>query len=170
MLSLVLHGVKVVTLEIETLRITVTLVVLELLDWRNKMNYGDRIVYVDGTYDEKFNEAKDWAYKHGTTFTEDLSARDLPKRVFVIGEEPKQPEPEVPHEPTREEVEANRAFLYQQLVDPITSHISRLRDEEQTDDILAQIEALKAERQAKIDEVKKLHPYPVEEEKEDGVQ
>lgn len=134
------------------------------------MNYGDRIVYIDGTYDENFNEAKDWAYKHGTTFTEDLSARDLPKRVFVIGEEPKQPEPEVPHEPTREEVEANRAFLYQQLVDPITSHISRLRDEEQTDDILAQIEALKAERKAKIDEVKKLHPYPVEEEKEDGVQ
>lgn len=73
-------------------------------------------------------------------------------------------------EPTREEVEANRALLYKELIDPITSHISRLRDEEQTDDILAQIEALKAERQAKIDEVKKLHPYPVEEEKEDGVQ
>ena len=126
------------------------------------MNYGDRIVYIDGTYDENFNEAKDWAYKHGTTFTEDLSARDLPKRVFVIGEEPKQPEPEAPHEPTREEVEANRAFLYKELVDPITSHIQRLRDEEQTDDILAQIEALKAERQAKIAEIKELNPYPVE--------
>lgn len=127
------------------------------------MNYGDRIVYIDGTYDENFNEAQEWAYKHGTTFTEDLSARDLPKRVFVIGDEPKQPEPEAPHEPTREEVEANRAFLYKELVDPITSHIQRLKDEEQTEEVLAEIEALKAERAEKIAEIKEQNPYPVEE-------
>ena len=126
------------------------------------MNYGDRIVYIDGTYNPTFQEAKEWAYVHGTTFTEDLSARDLPKRVFVIGEEPKQPEPEVPHEPTREEVEANRAFLYKELVDPITSHIQRLKDEEQTEEVLAEIEALKAERAEKIASIKEQNPYPVE--------
>lgn len=127
------------------------------------MNYGDRIVYIDGTYDENFNEAKDWAYKHGTTFTEDLSARDLPKRVFVIGEEPKQHEPEAPHEPTREEVEANRAFLYKELVDPITSHIQRLRDEEtMTNEINAEIEALKIKRAEIVAKIKEENPYPVE--------
>lgn len=134
------------------------------------MNYNDVIEYIDGTYDSNFEAAKKWAEEHGTTFEEDLSKRELPKRYFVIGGEPEpipEPEPEVPHEPTREEIRANRAFLYKELVDPITSHISRLRDEEQTDDILAEIEALKAERQAKIAEIKELNPYPVE---EDGVQ
>lgn len=134
------------------------------------MNYNDVIEYIDGTFDENFEAAKKWAKEHGTTFEEDLTKRELPKRYFVIGGEPEpmpEPEAETPHEPTYEEVKASRARLYKELVDPITSHIQRLRDEEQTDDIVAQIEALKAERQAKIAEIKEQNPYPVE---EDGVQ
>ena len=38
-------------------------------------------------------------------------------------------------EPTKEEQSANREVAYQQNVDPITCHISRLMDEEQTDSV-----------------------------------
>ena len=131
------------------------------------MNYNDVIEYIDGTYDENFEAAKKWAKEHGTTFEEDLSKRELPKRYFVIGGEPEpipEPEPEVPHEPTREEVEANRAFLYKELVDPITSHIQRLRDEEvMTAEINAEIEELKTLRTEKIVAIKERCPYPAEE-------
>lgn len=64
------------------------------------MNYNDVIEYIDGTFDENFEAAKKWAEEHGTTFEEDLSKRDLPKRYFVIGSEP-EPEPE----PTIEELQ-----------------------------------------------------------------
>ncbi len=63
-------------------------------------------------------------------------------------------------EPTKEEQSANREVAYQQNVDPITCHISRLMDEEQTDEIKAEIEALKAERAAKVAEIKAQYPYP----------
>lgn len=65
--------------------------------------------------------------------------------------------------PTREEVSAAREALYEELVDPITAHIARLRDEEQTEDVIAEIEALKAERAARVAEIKEQNPYPVEE-------
>lgn len=64
------------------------------------MNYNDVIEYIDGTFDENFEAAKKWAEEHGTTFEEDLSKRELPKRYFVIGAEP-EPEPE----PTIEELQ-----------------------------------------------------------------
>lgn len=68
-----------------------------------------------------------------------------------------------PPAPTEEEQRENRARAYQAEVDPITSHISRLRDEEQTEEIIAEIEELKAERTAKVEEIKERYPYPVEE-------
>ena len=52
------------------------------------MNYGDIIEYIDGSYDENFNEARKWAEQHNTTFEELIDRRDLPKRYFQIGEEP----------------------------------------------------------------------------------
>ena len=70
----------------------------------------------------------------------------------------KNPEP-LP--PTKEEQEQNRALAYQQEVDPITSHIQRLRDMEQTEEIIAEIEQLIAERAAKVEEIKARYPYPV---------
>ena len=70
----------------------------------------------------------------------------------------KNPEP-LP--PTKEEQRENRAFAYQQYVDPITCNIDRLRDEEQTEEVIAEIEQLKLERNAKVEEIKARYPYPV---------
>lgn len=70
----------------------------------------------------------------------------------------KNPEP-LP--PTKEEQEQNRAFAYQAKVDPITCNINRLRDKEQTEEIIAEIEQLMLERDAKVEEIKALYPYPV---------
>ena len=71
----------------------------------------------------------------------------------------KNPEP-LP--PTKEEQEQNRSNAYQQEVDPITSHIQRLRDMEQTEEIIAEIEQLKLERDAKVEDIKARYPYPVD--------
>ena len=61
---------------------------------------------------------------------------------------------------TKEEQSTAREIAYQQEVDPITCHISRLMDEEQTDAIKAEIEALKAERAEKVAAIKAQYPYP----------
>lgn len=64
--------------------------------------------------------------------------------------------------PTHDEQSEKRALAYQQEVDPITSHISRLRDKEQTPEIVAEIEQLVAERDAKVEEIKTRYPYTEE--------
>ena len=69
----------------------------------------------------------------------------------------KNPEP-LP--PTEEEQREKRAFAYQQEVDPITSHIQRLRDEEQSEEVIAEIESLITERTAKVEEIRQRYPYP----------
>lgn len=66
------------------------------------------------------------------------------------------PEPPIP---TNEQQKKNRASSYQAEVDPITSHIQRLRDAEQTEEIIAEIETLIAERDAKVAEIKERYPY-----------
>lgn len=67
-----------------------------------------------------------------------------------------------PAAPTEEEQKQNRAWAYQAEVDPITSHISRLRDEEQTEEVEAKIAQLIAERAEKVEEIKARFPYPVD--------
>ena len=70
-----------------------------------------------------------------------------------------------PLPPTKEEQEQNRANAYQQEVDPITSHISRLRDTDpMTEEIEQEIADLIVERDAKVEEIKERYPYPVGEE------
>lgn len=66
--------------------------------------------------------------------------------------------------PTHEDIAQIRAQEYQAKIDPITAHISRLKDEEQTEDIIAEIETLKSERSAKIQEIKERFPYMEEQE------
>lgn len=61
--------------------------------------------------------------------------------------------------PTKEEIRKMRELAYIAEVDPITSHISRLRDEEQTEEIIAEIEKLKAEREEKRNAIKERFPY-----------
>lgn len=63
--------------------------------------------------------------------------------------------------PTEEEQREKRAMAYQIEVDPITSHISRLKDMEQTEEVIAEIEELKKERDDKVEEIKQRYPYPV---------
>ena len=62
-----------------------------------------------------------------------------------------------PLPPTEEEERENRARAYQQEVDPITSHIQRLRDEEGTEQEVAE---LINERALKVEEIKQRYPYP----------
>jgi hypothetical protein len=64
--------------------------------------------------------------------------------------------------PTKEEQEKNREEAYSKEVDPITCHINRLKDEEQTPEIEAEIEELKQERAEKVEDIKARYPYPVE--------
>lgn len=62
-------------------------------------------------------------------------------------------------ESTDEEQKAKRAQAYQVEVDPITSHIQRLRDEEQTEEIVNKIAELIEERNTKVQEIKERYPY-----------
>ncbi len=61
-----------------------------------------------------------------------------------------------PLPPTEEEQRENRARAYQAEVDPITSHIQRLRDEEGTEDEIAE---LINERALKVEEIRERYPY-----------
>lgn len=125
-------------------------------------NYGDRIEYIDGTRDLNFEAAQQWAIDNDTSFEEDLEARELPKRVFVIGDAPEVYEPT--YEEKYEEVRKTREALYRDQKDPITCQIQSLRDEEQTDEILAEIENLLVKRQTVVASIKAANPYPVAEE------
>lgn len=79
---------------------------------------------------------------------------------YVKGFAPEKPEP------THEDVAQIRASEYQAKVDPITSHISRLRDKEQTEEVIAEIAELISERDALVEQIKAEHPYPEEQEQE----
>ena len=86
---------------------------------------------------------------------------------YVKGYAPAKPEP------TKEEQQKAREEAYKAKVDPITCHINRLKDEEQTADVIAEIASLVEERKAKVEEIKQRFPYPVEESEEvieDGLQ
>lgn len=65
-----------------------------------------------------------------------------------------------PVPPTKEEQSKNREWAYVSEVDGITAHIDRLKDEEQTPEVVAEIEALKAERAEKVAAIKERYPYP----------
>lgn len=61
--------------------------------------------------------------------------------------------------PSNEYQSKQREQAYIAEVDPITAHISRLKDETQTSDVVAEIEKLKIERDAKRAEIKERFPY-----------
>ena len=74
-------------------------------------------------------------------------------RRFQIVEVP------LPPAPTEEEQRQKREEAYTLEVDPITCHIDRLKDKEQTEEVIAEIEALKQERDEKVEEIKRRYPY-----------
>lgn len=63
---------------------------------------------------------------------------------------------------TRDEVDAIRRRLYIDEVDPITAHINRLRDEELTPEVAAEIASLVEERKVIVARIKEENPYPAE--------
>ena len=86
---------------------------------------------------------------------------------YVAGYAPEKPVP------TKEEQQKAREEAYIAKVDPITCHINRLKDEEQTAEVIAEIAQLVEERKAKVEDIKQRFPYPVEETEEvieDGLQ
>lgn len=64
--------------------------------------------------------------------------------------------------PSKEYQSAQREMAYTAEVDKITAHIQRLRDKEQTEEIVAEIAELIAERDAKVEEIKARFPYPTD--------
>ena len=72
---------------------------------------------------------------------------------YLAGYAPTKPEP------TKEEQQKAREKAYIAEVDPITCHINRLKDEEQTAEIIAEIASLVEERKAKVEEIKQRYPY-----------
>lgn len=71
------------------------------------------------------------------------------------------PKSEIPA-PSKEEQSEKRADAYLAEIDPITAHIQRLRDAEQTEEVVAEIAELIAERDAKVEEIKARYPYPTD--------
>jgi len=69
---------------------------------------------------------------------------------------------EVSLEQMKEDVRQVREQLYKEQVDPITAHIQRLKDEEQTEEVIAEIELLKQERAEIVAKIKEENPYPEE--------
>lgn len=64
--------------------------------------------------------------------------------------------------PSNEYQSKQREMAYIAEVDKITAHIQRLRDKEQTEEVVAQIAELIAERDAKVEEIKARFPYPTD--------
>ena len=104
---------------------------------------------------DKYDEAYEFATKNGCTIEEIEPKGD--ERQFKIVEIPE------PLPPTKEDIEKLRSEAYKTEVDPITCHIQRLGDEEQTPEIIAKIEVLKEERKAKVEKIKVNNPYPIKE-------
>ena len=67
-----------------------------------------------------------------------------------------------PLPPTKEEQKKAREEAYRIEVDPITCHINRLKDEEQTPEVIAEIAQLVEERKDKVAEIKARYPYSEE--------
>lgn len=61
--------------------------------------------------------------------------------------------------PSNEYQSAQREKAYIAETDPIQTHIDRLKDKEQTPEIIAEIETLRAERDEKIAAIKEKYPY-----------
>ena len=107
------------------------------------------------------------AFYQSIGMTEMEVEQDYAGNWYLAGYAPAKPEP------TKEEISILREQAYIQEVDKITCHINRLKDEEQTPEVIAEIASLVEERKAKVEEIKQRYPYPVEESEEvieDGLQ
>ena len=107
------------------------------------------------------------AFYQSIGMTEQDVEQDYAGNWYLEGYAPAKPEP------TKKEQQKAREEAYKADVDPITCHINRLKDEEQTPEVIAEIAQLIEERKAKVEEIKQRYPYPAEETEEvteDGLQ
>lgn len=95
---------------------------------------------------DEYSKVADWCNKNGYTIEDDGTYYKVVKL----------PEPTPP---TDEEIRQMREKAYEADVDPITAHIQRLRDMEQTEEVKAEIAELIAERDIKVQEIKERYPY-----------
>lgn len=68
-----------------------------------------------------------------------------------------QPEPSITEK--NEAIRATREMLYRGTVDPLTSQISRLRDEVQSPEVEQEIQALLAQRSELVAKIREENPY-----------
>ena len=103
-----------------------------------------------GTYPPS---AADWCMNHNAFIEEieSVTEDDTTIRRFEI-------KSIIISEPTPEQQRESRAIAYERYVDQITAHIERLKDEEQTDEIITKINELKQERSQKVQEIKNKYP------------
>ena len=96
------------------------------------------------------------AFYKSIGMTEMEVEQDYAGNWYLAGYAPAKPEP------TKEEQQKARQEAYAREVDPITSHIQRLSDEEQTPEVIAEIATLVEERKDKVAEIKARYPYQIE--------
>ena len=107
----------------------------------------------DGSINQ-FSESAEIAYQLNLDQTTDEEiVYGYDGKLYLKSECPEKPEP------TSEEQREKRAVAYEKEVDPITAHIERLKDEEQTEETITKIDELKGERNSKVQEIKKRYPY-----------
>lgn len=89
---------------------------------------------------------------------------NLPENLGrIIKEDPEkvwfedQPEPSV--EEKNEAIRSTREMLYRGTVDPLTSQISRLRDEEQSPEVEQEIQNLILQRSELVAKIREENPY-----------
>lgn len=114
--------------------------------------YGQTIEYVDGTRDLHFEAARKWAEENNAYFLEVESTEEGIRVFQIIG---------MSDEAKTDEIRQLRAELYAKEKDPITCQIQSLRDEEQTPEVVAEIEKLIAQRAEVVARIKEENPYPV---------
>lgn len=93
---------------------------------------------------EEYGKVASWCNENGYFIKDTGKYYRVEKQNFVIN---------------NEMIENFRKVAYVQEVDPITAHIQRLYDEEQTEEIISEIEQLKEKRKQKVQEIKEKFPY-----------
>lgn len=118
--------------------------------------YGQIIEYIDGTRDLNFENARKWCDENNAHFLE-IEPKENGVRQFKIVE--------LTLVELQEEVRLTRASLYQDKVDPLMAEYTRKKTFNLFDE--GEEEALLAEIEAKVAEIKEENPYPEVEEATD---
>lgn len=97
----------------------------------------------------------DEQYAEFVTLPENLGRliKEDPEKVWFED----QPEPSLAEK--NEAIRATREMLYRGTVDPLTSQISRLRDEEQSPEVEQEIQSLITQRSELVAKIKEENPY-----------